>query len=98
MSKTTYIILGIVAVLAVIAAIYFYNKSKQTTVVVVPPTQQQNPQQQGIFNLINGIGQVLQNVNWQSIFGGNKTQTGNRTYQGACPEGQTFNTTTGQCQ
>lgn len=93
MSKTAYIILGIVAILAVVLAIYFYNKSKQTTVVVVPPQNQGSQQQQGIFNLINGIGQVLQNVNWQSIFGGNKAPV----YSGACPEGQTFNTATGTC-
>lgn len=69
MNKTTYIILGIVAVIAVIAAIYFYKKSKETTIVIPPPAPDNKTQ--GIFNLVAGLGTVLGNVNWQSIFGGN---------------------------
>lgn len=71
MNKTTYIILAVVAVLAIIASIYFYNKSKtqQVTIIQPQPTQQG---QNGLFNVINGITGVLQNVDWSSIFGGNK--------------------------
>lgn len=97
MNKTTYIILGIVAVLAVVAAIYFYKKSQEQTVII---QQQPNPNQtgdgktQGIFNLITGLGTVLGNVDWRGIFGGGN---GGNNVNHNCPQGTTWDTQFGAC-
>lgn len=85
MNKTTIIIISIVAVLAVILAIYFYKKSQETTVIIQPPAGTNPNGASGIFNLVAGLGTVLGNVDWKSLFGGgnsNQQEQNNQTYCG----------------